>query len=556
MSTPEHPPIDAGLGWGPSHQHLAPPSPRRPSLLGSLAGLLAVLLLLSFLRAWVDPSAGGVLGWTLRAVLIIAGVRALLILAIAVATRTSCTPIRPGGSERDADHLLTHTADIAAPVLVRPRRAPAGAYLGEDANGARVHADPESAVMVLGPPRSGKTSAVMIPALMACAGAALSTSTKPDVMRATLAVRSELGQAWLFDPGGDQAVPSGVRRLGWSPVAGADSWDRALLLARAMTAAGRVGAGTANEGHWAERASALLAPLLYAAHLSERPVEELLRWVLRQDLEPAGGVLEDHDAHIALDVLGGIQRTESRERSSIFSATAGTLAAYNSDAARASAAQPNFDPARFTQSADTIYITAPEHKQALCAPLIVGLLEQIRHAVYHHDREAGKQEPPMLWLLDELANTAPIHDLPALVSQAGGQGLQVLVGLQDLSQARVRWGQDAADGLLSLFQTRVVLSGIADARTLESISLALGEYDRQHVSQTLGHSQPQQWFPTTTHSDTVAYQTQRQRVLGPGEIARLPDGHALLLRSGDWSLLTLTPWHASEPWRTLAGDDG
>jgi len=562
MSSPPAPSPDSGAGWGPSHQQLAPPFSRRPSLLGSLAGLLALLLLLAFLRAWLDPTAGNVLGWTLRGALILAAARALLMLVVAFATRTPRSPIRTADPRQDADRTAridrsVLVDDLLSTAVAHARAVPAGAYLGKDTGGAHIHADPESAVMVLGPPRSGKTSAVMIPALMACAGAAVSTSTKPDVMRATLPLRSQLGQVWLFDPSGDQSrLPGGVRRLGWSPVAGADSWDRALLLARAMTAAGRAGAGTANEGHWAERASALLAPLLYAAHLSERPVEELLRWVLRQDLEPARGVLEDHDAEIAIDVLGGIQRTESRERSSIFSAAAGTLAAYNSDAARASAAQPNFDPQRFAQGTDTIYITAPEHRQALCAPLIVGLLEQIRHAVYDHNREPTRAAPPMLWLLDELANTAPIHDLPALVSQAGGQGLQVLVGLQDLSQARARWGQDVGDGFLSLFQTRVVLSGIADARTLESISLALGEYDRRQVSQALGHSQPQEWFATDTHSDTVSYQTQRQRVLSPGEVARLPDGHALLLRRGDWSLLRLTAWHESEPWRTLAGAGG
>jgi hypothetical protein len=53
-------------------------------------------------------------------------------------------------------------------------------------------------------------------------------------------------------------------------------------------------------------------------------------------------------------------------------------------------------------------------------------------------------------------------DLPALASQAGGQNLQVVIGLQDLSQARTRWGQDAADGFLSLFQTKLILTGIAD----------------------------------------------------------------------------------------------
>ncbi len=332
--------------------------------------------------------------------------------------------------------------------------------LGLDEHGGWVTADPESAVMILGPPRSGKTSAIMIPALMACCGPAISISTKPDVMRATIAARSEIGQAWLFDPSGTESaatgLPDGVRRLCWSPVAAAATWDQALVMARAMTAATRPAAGTTNESHWSERAAALLAPLLYAANQTSQPIAEVLRWTLRQDLTPAQEILADHDTPVAADVLAGIERTDQRERSSIFSATAGVLAAYNSDAVRAAAVDPNFDPSQFATSTDTIYITAPEHKQALCAPLIVGLLEQIRHAVYDHARTETLTGPPMLWALDEIANTAPIHDLPALVSQAGGQHLQVMIGLQDLSQARTRWGEHQADALLSLFQTKLI----------------------------------------------------------------------------------------------------
>lgn len=233
-------------------------------------------------------------------------------------------------------------------------------------------------------------------------------------------------------------------------------------------------------------------------------------------------------------MLAGIERTEERERSSIFSATAGVLAAYNADSVRSAASNPNFDPRRFVGSTDTIYITAPEHKQALCAPLIVGLLEQIRHTVYERARTEQAAWPPMLWALDEMANTAPIHDLPALISQAGGQGLQVMIGLQDLSQARTRWGDAQADGLMSLFQTKLILSGIAETRTLESISIGLGEYDRQTVSQSVGVSEPQEWLATPTQNETVTYNTQRQRVLTPGEIAKLPPGRGLLLQGADW----------------------
>ena len=159
----------------------------------------------------------------------------------------------------------------------------------------------------------------------------------------------------------------------------------------------------------------------------------------------------------------------------------------------------------------------------------------------------------MFFCLDEIANIAPIHDLPALISEAGGQHLHILACLQDLSQARNRWGQDAADGFLSLFQTKLILTGIADSRTLENISLALGEYDRQLASHTITHSQPDEFLATHTDSESVTYHTQRHRTLNPGDIARLAPGHGLLLHGTHWGLLRLTPWHHARPWTAVAG---
>jgi type IV secretion system protein VirD4 len=157
--------------------------------------------------------------------------------------------------------------------------------------------------------------------------------------------------------------------------------------------------------------------------------------------------------------------------------------------------------------------------------------------------------------LDEVANMAPIHDLPALVSEAGGQGLHVMVCLQDLSQARKRWGDSSADGFLSLFQTKVILNGIADPKTLEAISLCLGEYDRQLVTHTLGRSTPETGFFEISHptdTESVAYHTTRQRTLSPGEIARLPAGRALHLQGTRGGLIRSTPWHRTLPWKKIA----
>jgi type IV secretion system protein VirD4 len=323
-----------------------------------------------------------------------------------------------------------------------------------------------------------------------------------------------------------------------------------------MSAGGSGAKGTTNEHHWRERSTALLAPLLHAAFLTDRQVTQVLTWVLRAELGVARKALEDHGAQVAADVLCGIAKTDERERSSILSATAGVLAAYNSDAVRRNAAHPNFDVERFVTGTDTLYITAPAHKQALCAPLVIGLLEQIRHATYRFAPSAIREGvPPVYMCLDEVANMAPIHDLPALVSEAGGQHLHVMVCLQDLSQARKRWGETTADGFLSLFQTKVILSGIADPKTLEAVSLCLGEYDRQVVTHTLGRSQTETgWFEhlRPTESESVAYHTARQRVLSPGEIACLPPGRALHLRGTRWGLIRSTPWHRTLPWKRVA----
>jgi type IV secretion system protein VirD4 len=516
--------------WGPSHQHRPPPRSRRRLVVLGAIGLVTVA------AARLDPLV-------LATAVVAAGFVSARLRLPSPTTRVKRVGERLAEAEHPGEAVREHS-----------RRLGGGAYLGLSPGGSWVAADPEHAVMVLGPPRSGKTSAVVIPAMLAAPGPAVSTATKPDVLSATWRARAEVGQVWLFDPSGEgSSLAPEIRRLSWSPVTAASSWDAALLMARAMAACSAPGRGTANESHWRERSSALLAPLLLAANLGGRPVAELLRWVLRHDIAPAGLALEDHGQVVAGDVLVGIAKTDERERSSIFSAAAGVLAAYNADATRRAATSPNFDPARFVASTDTIYVTAPAHRQALCAPLVVGLLEQIRHATYERPTEGS----PVFLCLDELANIAPIHDLPALVSEAGGQGLHVLACLQDLSQARERWGEGAADGLLSLFQTKLILSGIADPRTLEAISIGIGEYDRRLVSHTLGRTRPEKLLPAPgTSSESVTYQTQRQRTVPPGEIARLPPGQGLLLRGTEWSLLRLTPWYRTQPWVAVARGAG
>ena len=109
-------------------------------------------------------------------------------------------------------------------------------YVGTDGH-RLIWAGPQQALLVLGPPRSGKTSTLVVPNVLAAPGPVLVTSTKPDILQATLASRSERGRCWWLDPAGTVEPPPGTLPLRWSPVVAAYSWEEALVTARVMTAA-------------------------------------------------------------------------------------------------------------------------------------------------------------------------------------------------------------------------------------------------------------------------------------------------------------------------------
>jgi len=96
-------------------------------------------------------------------------------------------------------------------VAVRMLAASAGGgvWLGAGEDGQWRFARPERAVLLLGPPRSGKTSSVIIPSVLAHSGPAIVTSTKPDVARAT--APSQGGRGAGVDVRSDRREPPSGR---------------------------------------------------------------------------------------------------------------------------------------------------------------------------------------------------------------------------------------------------------------------------------------------------------------------------------------------------------
>ena len=426
-------------------------------------------------------------------------------------------------------------------------RSSKGVLLGRDARGW-VWSGAQRSALVIGPTRSGKTSSIIVPNVLCAPHGAVVTSTKPDVMATTATARSRSGSCLLFDPTGRTELVEGVERIGWSPIRSARSWEDALGTSAGMVAAAQrrsMLGGPAD--HWSERAGALLSSLLHAAALSDAGMDEVLRWVDRHQGHDALERLEVlcGTEHPATSLLLGILATDQREQSGIWSTSSGVLSAYRSPAALNAARQQPLDADELVRGAHTLFICAPGRQQAQLAPLVVGMLSEIQDASYRR----ADVDAPMLFALDELANIAPLPELPQLVSEGGGQGLLTIGCLQDLSQARARWGP-SAEGFLSLFSTTIVLGGVADRSTLNLLRELGGDVELARLSASESRD------GRGRRSRSLSSSTTRQERLSVDTAARGRPGHALVLDAGNrlgW--VELSPAYRDEPWRSLIARD-
>ena len=135
-------------------------------------------------------------------------------------------------------------------------------------------------------------------------------------------------------------------------------------------------------------------------------------------------------------------------------------------------------------------------------------------------------DPPVLFLLDECANVAPIPSLPALLADGRGQNLTVIPIFQALAQVRSRYGDEDASTVFSASQIKLILGGTDDADDLRDLSALIGERD--------------DWFTTTGRSAhalaidsgaTTSSSLRKVPILPPDAIRSIPFGSAVMLLS-------------------------
>jgi type IV secretion system protein VirD4 len=435
---------------------------------------------------------------------------------------------------------LLRRAGTLRPSLTTPTPADVGYLLGAS-RGTGVWASVEDSILLIGPPRSGKTLHVVVNAILDAPGAVVTTSTRPENLTATLRARRRAGgPVAVFDPQHlAEGIPAGLR---WSPVRGCEDPLTAMIRSNGLAAAtGLSSGGVESGGFWEGKTRTALQALLHAAALDGRPPAELFRWTLDPSAAAEAVAILNSNPDAAMgwgDSLGAMIDADPKTRDSIWQGVSLALAAL-ADPRVLNAVTPGpneqFDPETFLTQQGTLYLLATGAGAGASAALVAAFVEDlIETARRLAARSPGARlDPPLLLALDEIGNLAPLPSLPMLMAEGGGTGITTMPVLQSLAQARDRWSENQASAIWDASIVKIILGGASSSRDLQDLSTLIGERDEYTDSVTLGDR------GTRSNQRSV----RRVPILPPDRIRTLPFGTGItLLRSAPPIVTDLRAW--------------
>ena len=422
--------------------------------------------------------------------------------------------------------------DLGALVVRRRGTPPPGRLVLGTVGGRRVAAEPAQSVLVFGPTQSHKTTGFAVPAILGWEGPVVAASVKVDLLEHTVGHRSSLGTVHCFDPTGVTGRPVTT----WSPLPASRTWPGARRAAATLTEVGRAQTGTMTDGDfWYATAARMLAPLLFAAATSGRDMADVVHWVETGEEAEVLTLLQIAGVPEAVDAARSAFAKEERQRSSIVTTVETLLEPF---AGVAPYGAPELDPGRLLAGSDTLYLCAPAHDQRRLTPLFVGALRDVLDRAYDQvSRTRRPLDPPLLVVLDEAANIAPVPDLDSLAATAAGHGIQLVTVWHDLAQINARFGPRATT-VVNNHRAKLFLSGISDPSTLDYASHLIGDEELQSTATTAGG----RGGASTTRSPVT------RRLAPPDALRRVPPGTGVLVyRDLPPARVRLRTWF-DDPW--------
>ena len=117
--------------------------------------------------------------------------------------------------------------------------------------------------------------------------------------------------------------------------------------------------------------------------------------------------------------------------------------------------------------------------------------------------------------------------------------VQTLVVLQPLSQARAVWREEG-QALMDFTEAAMVLGGVTDMQTCETINSKCGHWDRP--IQTVGEQRGAFLLSTVQRTRTEQWTTRRGARIPPDQVAAIEFGQALVIVGIGWECVPTQPY--------------
>lgn len=477
------------------------------------------------------------------------GLVALLVWAKRSDTKTGTSVMRVEGESshrwatlKDLENAwgakAARRATAAAP---DPRRPVLGTMYGREILG-----DTYRSILVMAPTGGGKTPRVVVPTVLRHTGPAVVASVKADVLALTRAHREQSGPIAVLDP--DESMCPTIR---WTPLTAVKAWTDALDAAEWIQQSSKADEGRGLEGQqfWDDEAKKLLAPLLLLVARAGGTMTDVLSLIAS-----LGTRETDITANIArCDPAAARYWTlfvglENRTKTSVVATASNILQSWTHPRIARAVDMPANDPNAFNvasllDSNSTLYLVAPLSAQhqfnAVYETMVNAILME---AERRYARTAMPLPAPLLLMLDEAANIAPLRRLDHVVSAMAGMGIITVTVWQNEGQIEEIYGATKARVIVANHTARIYMSGISDQRSLQTLSDAIG---KDLVKRTSSSTDGQGRHTTSTQWHEIS-------VAPPQSIREMPANTAIVISGSRKPMrLTIDGWFESDQLRAL-----
>lgn len=461
---------------------------------------------------------------------------------------------------------------------ISPRRL--GVRIGE-CHGRDAWISTETPLYVLASTRTGKTTSVIIPIVMEAPGPVITTSSRMDVIEATLAMRRdgfrtsgredyaggsprhEPSEVWIFDPTGICTDPAyAPYAINWDPVAACIDDRKALNLASAIVGTADLKGDNAN---WAHIATTIVRSLLTAGAVSGKGLDDVYFWSQSMDgINIAANILKnspDADLRSLAAPLRALSEDDQRTRSNKMLSVSTSFEALGIKSIRQwlrpNPGKERFDMRRFLSGRGTVYMLSPLRStqgeaaanEAVFASMF---LSEARDTAREMAAESGfgKLEPPLSLVLDEVANITPWEGLPQLFTAGSGDGIWSVAVVQARNAARAAFGDGEEKQMWDNSQ-KLIGPGQSTSEVLQGISDLVGEYDENRSDLSFNGFSGAGLLSNLG----ILPRTERRKALPVDSVRRIPMGRFLLVSSNARPAAVTTVPYWRRGWHRCSGED-